>query len=149
MCGLQSKSRGGCINLIELSGTSLAVLKKFIYDRQSKVNFSVTYKCNQHCKTCNIWRIYEKNPESKEHEFSLEEFDSFFKKNRNLIWISFTGGEPFLRKDISDILCSANSSKGLRIISITTNGLLPKKLRMTFIKYWGRQKVSHFLLALA
>ena len=139
----------GNINLIELSRTGLAVLKKFTYDHQSKVNFSVTYKCNQRCQTCNIWNIYEKNPESEERECSLEEFRAFFEKNRNLIWASFTGGEPFLRKDISDILCLANSIKGLKIISITTNGTLPRKTENDIQKVLGSPRGFSFFISIS
>jgi len=123
------------MNLKWLLKTSLTILKNFLYDHCSKVNFSVTYKCNQLCQTCNIWNIYKKNPELKKQEFSLKEFNIFFKKNPHLIWVSLTGGEPFLREDISDIICSAiENIRNLRVISITTNGSMPEKIENDIYK---------------
>lgn len=86
-----------------------------------KLNFAITYRCNLRCKTCNIWK------KKAEGELSLDEIREFSAKNKGFSWISFTGGEPFLRNDIVDIAEAFNEdSNGLYLLNIPTNGYVPK-----------------------
>jgi radical SAM protein with 4Fe4S-binding SPASM domain len=86
-----------------------------------KLNFAVTYKCNLRCRICNIWKKKSRG------ELSLDEIRKFSAKNRGFSWISFTGGEPFLRKDIVNIADAFNqNSNGLYLLNIPTNGYVPK-----------------------
>ena len=103
------------------------VLSKIISRSLAKVNLSITHACNYRCKTCNIWRKYLENPELKDQELTLSEYTKLFKQNREIIWLSLTGGEPFLRRDLTDIAISAleNIDK-LRVVNIATNGSLPR-----------------------
>lgn len=80
---------------------------------------SVTFRCNSRCKTCNIYK-------KKSEELSLVEFDKVFKSiGRNKIyWITFSGGEVFLRDDFVDICESAYQNCRPKVITIPTNGLL-------------------------
>lgn len=80
---------------------------------------SVTFRCNSRCQTCHIYN-------KKSEELSLEEFDEVFKsigKNK-IFWITFSGGEVFLRNDFVDICESAYRNCRPRIITIPTNGIL-------------------------
>lgn len=82
----------------------------------------VTNKCPLRCKTCFV-RFNEK----EETELSLEEirkFSSFFDK---LIWLDIGGGEPFLRKDLAEIIASFNA----KFIGIPTNGFNPLLIAKT------------------
>jgi MoaA/NifB/PqqE/SkfB family radical SAM enzyme len=90
-----------------------------------KINFSITKKCNGRCLTCNIWK-----EKSKGNELSLEEIKLFFQNlPRSVTWLSLTGGEPFLRQDLSEILVLAEKHiTNLSLISIPTNGLLQDKI---------------------
>ena len=85
-----------------------------------KLNFAVTNKCNGHCIGCNVW-----SSSSPGNELTTEEIEKFFRRlSYGLIWISLTGGEPFLREDFVEIVASASRNiKSLSIISIPTNGL--------------------------
>ena len=105
------------------------VISKILLRRLAKVNLSVTHACNYRCKTCNIWRKYLENPWLKDQELTLSEYTMFFKANREIMWLSITGGEPFLRSDLTDILISAleNIDK-LRVLNIATNGSLPRRI---------------------
>ncbi|MGC9132745.1 MAG: radical SAM protein, partial [Candidatus Micrarchaeia archaeon] len=83
-----------------------------------KLNFAITYKCNSRCLTCNIWKIHPHD------ELTLNEIKEFAKKNDWFKWIGLTGGEPFLREDISQIAeVFSKYSKGLYILTIPTNAL--------------------------
>ena len=69
------------------------------------------------------------NPELRDQELTLSEYTEFFRSNREIIWLSITGGEPFLRRDLTDIVISAleNIDK-LRVVNIATNGSLPRRI---------------------
>lgn len=79
---------------------------------------SVTNRCNSRCKTC---LVYQK----KVSEFTLEEFEKTFQSiGSSLYWLTVSGGEPFLRKDIVDICRSAYENCKPGILNIATNGIL-------------------------
>lgn len=104
------------------------IAKRIIKPSVSKINFSVTYACNQKCSTCGIWSTYVKTPLLKLKELTLEEYKEIFQKNKNVLWMSFTGGEPFLRKDFANIVGSAVKMTGVKIINIPTNGQIRQKI---------------------
>jgi MoaA/NifB/PqqE/SkfB family radical SAM enzyme len=90
-----------------------------------KLNYAVTYACNARCTICNIWKTYVESPEKQKEELKLDEINTIF-ENFDLSWISLTGGEPFLRKDIHDIISVVNEKNThLHLLSIPTNGSLP------------------------
>jgi MoaA/NifB/PqqE/SkfB family radical SAM enzyme len=83
-----------------------------------KLTFSVTYLCQSRCKTCNIWQIKPRD------ELGLAEVKEFASKNRGFRWIEITGGEPFLRSDIVEIVRAFwDSSAGLYVVTMPTNSL--------------------------
>ena len=71
-----------------------------------------TYRCPMECKMCNIW----KNPTSKSHEITPEEI----KMLPNVKFINLTGGEPFVREDLEDIV-EVCFTKAPRVV-ISTSG---------------------------
>lgn len=100
-------------------GLIFDVLRK----KGKKVNVAVTNRCNLKCKICNIWE------QSFGQEPSLENYDKFFRRHDYWSWISFTGGEPFLRRDLSEIVkVSLKRCSGLHVISIPTNGFLTERI---------------------
>lgn len=56
----------------------------------------VTYRCPMRCKMCNIWA----NPTKREEEFSPE----LLRKLPKMRSVNITGGEPFVREDIEEIV---------------------------------------------
>lgn len=91
-------------------------------DLPYKLTFAITYRCQSRCLTCNIWQMRPNN------ELTLDEIRSFVQKNPHFKWISITGGEPFLRSDIVDIVKAFyENSKGLYIITMPTNSLCDTK----------------------
>ncbi|MFA6450890.1 MAG: radical SAM protein [bacterium] len=58
---------------------------------------SVTHRCNARCKTC---RVTKKKPD----ELTLNEYVAIFKSLRGgPRWVTITGGEPFMRRDLTEI----------------------------------------------
>lgn len=89
---------------------------------------------------CNIWEIRPKG------ELSLQEIQDFARKNSYFKWIEITGGEPFLRGDIVEIVKAfKESSKGLYILTMPTNSLCNQDMelrKMEEILKLGIPKVS-------
>jgi len=82
------------------------------------LTFSVSYRCNSRCKTCNVWR-------KRVQDFTLDEYVQTFKHlGRSPYWLTFSGGEPFLRPDLIDIILASYRYCRPGIINIPTNGLL-------------------------
>jgi len=73
----------------------------------------VTYRCHMHCMMCNIWQHHT----AEEDEIGADELK---KLPDNLSFINVTGGEPFLRKDLDEIL-QILTRKAKRVV-ISTSG---------------------------
>lgn len=89
-----------------------------------RVMFELTYRCNFHCKHCYVPYNYRKKGELKTKEvFSvLDEL-----KNIGCFYLGFTGGEPFIREDIMQILWYAKR-KGFEVIIYTNGSLIDKTI---------------------
>ncbi|HLV01374.1 MAG TPA: radical SAM protein [Acidobacteriota bacterium] len=85
--------------------------------------FFVTSRCNLLCSHCFYWE--ELNKPKK--ELSLEEVEKITRTLPNLLTVSLTGGEPYLRKDIADIAHCFEKNSHVRNIQIPSNGLLVDK----------------------
>lgn len=94
--------------------------RKFGFPRIMPINFTVSalYSCNSRCKTCNIWK-------KKANNLTISEYKQIFKKiGRSPYWITISGGEPFLRKDIDDLCAVIYKYSKPAIINIPSNGIL-------------------------
>jgi MoaA/NifB/PqqE/SkfB family radical SAM enzyme len=83
----------------------------------------ISYVCNLACPTCFRWTA-----KPDEHELSSEQWKSVLAKLKAWLGtfnLTFTGGEPFLRKDILDIFKFA-SANGI-ITGVVSNGSLIDK----------------------
>jgi radical SAM protein with 4Fe4S-binding SPASM domain len=84
-----------------------------------KVTFALTYWCQYRCQTCNIW---QRKPVD---ELTTEEVFRFVDQNRDISWLDLTGGEIFLRKDITEVLARILAQwDRLVLLHFPTNGFL-------------------------
>lgn len=74
---------------------------------------AITYKCNSHCRMCNIWRNKNKADLDKKE---------YAKLPPTLRYINLTGGEPFLRKDLPAIVGIIKKQCPRAQIIISSNG---------------------------
>jgi MoaA/NifB/PqqE/SkfB family radical SAM enzyme len=96
------------------------ILSNFNLSRPFKLTFAITYKCNYRCVHCNIW---QKRPTN---ELTLDEIGEFSKKYPYFKWFNLTGGEPFLRTDIVDIIKTLKeNSLSSYLFNMITNGFNP------------------------
>jgi len=82
------------------------------------ITFSITNRCNSRCKTCFIWKapkIFE--------ELSLDEIEKIFRNIGKIYFLNISGGEPFLREDLPEIIRLAKKYLSPNIIHIPTNGI--------------------------
>ncbi len=94
-----------------------------------KLTFAITYWCQSRCLTCNIWDIRPKG------ELTLDEIKNFASKNNFFKWIEITGGEPFLRSDIVDIVRTFHkNNKDLYLVTMPTNSLCNREMVLGKIK---------------
>lgn len=83
---------------------------------------SLLYECNSRCSTCNVWKKRSKR-------LTVEEYRKIFKKiGKAPYWITFSGGEPFIREDLVEIVNTIYDVSKPKIINIPTNGILTKKI---------------------
>ena len=95
-----------------------------------KVSYAVTYKCNLRCKMCNIW----KKPALSD-ELTVKEIDNFFKNASKFYWVGITGGEPFLRSDLPEIVdIIIRYCNRLSALHFATNGQLSDKI-LNLVRY--------------
>lgn len=83
----------------------------------------VTNKCNARCLHCFNWVNIDR--EEKE-ELTLDDLKNISASLGRLMDMSISGGEPFLRKDLADILEIFYRNNHTHSFSIPTNGLLPE-----------------------
>lgn len=83
----------------------------------SKLNFAsigVTWQCNARCKACTVWKI--------EEEYNMS--PKYYAKLPQLMYINITGGEPFLRKDLTEVVGTIHKyNKNARLL-FSSNGFL-------------------------
>jgi len=93
------------------------------------LTFSVTNICQSRCKTCNIWELYKKDPQRRKTELALPEIEKIFRSLGHVYIFNISGGEPFLRKDITQIVESACKYLTPGIIHIPTNAIALQKIK--------------------
>ena len=105
---------------VKMAGLGMTALKSNVarLKHPYKLNFAITYRCQSRCETCSIWK------QKPGKELTLDEISEFAKKNDYFKWVGLTGGEPFLRSDIVEIVDAFKSySKGLYMVAMPTNSL--------------------------
>lgn len=87
--------------------------------KPSVVCLRITGRCNSHCRQCDVWKrkpLKDLNTEQWKNAISK------LKKWIGPFYLNIFGGEPFLRKDLFDIIKFARN-KGI-FVDVITNGLL-------------------------
>jgi len=86
----------------------------------------LTYRCNAKCNMCNVWH----NPTKSSEEITVADIE---KIPSGLRFINITGGEPFIRRDIDEII-GVIRRKTKRIV-ISTNGFFTERIVELCRKY--------------
>ena len=87
--------------------------------------FYVTSVCNARCRMCFYWESIETHDKTK--ELSFDQIEKLSRSFKNLIQVTLTGGEPFLRDELPEIVRAYYKNSGAMFFAIPTNGYLPNK----------------------
>jgi MoaA/NifB/PqqE/SkfB family radical SAM enzyme len=91
---------------------------------------SASYRCNSRCGTCNVWRPGALGrTDNQDPDLTLDELDRIFASLGTApYYLTFSGGEPFLRADLPELVASGYRHCQPAAITIPTNGLLPERV---------------------
>jgi MoaA/NifB/PqqE/SkfB family radical SAM enzyme len=94
------------------------------------ISLEITHHCVAECIMCNIWKISKEIPVLSANAWLRLLSIPLFSE---LIELDITGGEPFLRKDIHELISEisalkTSTLKNLKSIAITTNGFLTERI---------------------
>lgn len=93
------------------------------------LTYSVTAACQSKCKTCNIGLEYQHDPKRAERDLKLGEIEKIFRTLGHIYFFNVSGGEPFLRRDLPEIIKLACRYLKPRIIHIPTNAIASGRIR--------------------
>lgn len=92
------------------------------------LTFSVTNRCNSRCKTCNIWQAYPNHWQDPGDELTLDEIEKIFRTMPPVYFFNLSGGEPFLRDDLPEIVDLAVQHLKPAILHTPTNAIMTKRV---------------------
>jgi MoaA/NifB/PqqE/SkfB family radical SAM enzyme len=82
------------------------------------VHFEVTLRCNAGCGFCDYWKT---DPSARATELkSFADAARFF----NPMLVTFTGGEPTLRRDLEALIAEVNRAISLKYLTLITHGAM-------------------------
>ncbi len=98
--------------------------------RPQALSLEITHECIARCIMCNIWKIPREVPNLPADQWIKLLSSDLFGDLREL---DITGGEPFIKKDLPDLLAGICELKktgltALKSIAVTTNGLLTEQV---------------------
>jgi MoaA/NifB/PqqE/SkfB family radical SAM enzyme len=80
------------------------------------VHFEVTLRCNAHCGFCDYWKT---DASARDTELTAyADAARYF----NPMLVTFTGGEPTLRRDLEDLVAQVDRAISLKYITVLTHG---------------------------
>lgn len=83
----------------------------------TRVVLDLTRRCNLRCEMCRTWE------RARSEELSAAEIGALVGQLSRLTWLDLTGGEPFVRRDIDDVLEAVVRNAGaLTVLHFQTNG---------------------------
>lgn len=97
--------------------------------RPAHLTFFVTRRCNAACPFC--FYADARDRAGGPPELSLDEIRRTAASMGPLLWVLFSGGEPFLRKDLAAIGQAFHDANGAAFLTCPTNGLLPDAIEET------------------
>jgi MoaA/NifB/PqqE/SkfB family radical SAM enzyme len=80
------------------------------------VHFEVTMRCNAGCSFCDYWKT---DPSAKDTE--LKSFADAA-RHFNPMLVTFTGGEPLLRRDLEDLVAGVDRAINWKYMTLITHG---------------------------
>ena len=110
------------------------------------VTLYVTTRCDEKCIHCYYWD--ELNPKPN-RDFRLDEFEKTLASMGEIYNLFIGGGEPFLRRDLADILLAAAGTNNVANVYVPTNGQHTQSVAGTLEKTLSQAPAMRFHLNLS
>jgi len=110
--------------LSRLAGFLRAVVRnrRRQFDWPRFLTYTVTFGCNARCIMCDSWKMPNKD------DLTLDEISGIFSQLPQMDAVRLTGGEPFARKDLTEIAQIADDKLNPLSLHVTTNGFLTDRI---------------------
>jgi MoaA/NifB/PqqE/SkfB family radical SAM enzyme len=106
---------------VAVSATMRRVRPEWV-PRPHAAHLITTFKCNLKCLGCGSWQV-------KDHaDLSTEEWFKVFRQLKSLDVVKLLGGEPFVRKDMKELMLGARDIIDPYFLQLTTNGMLTDRV---------------------
>lgn len=92
------------------------------------LTYSVTAACQSRCKTCQIGAMFCQDPTRPQKDLKLDEIEKVFKSMKSVYFFNMSGGEPFMRDDLPEIVELACKYLKPRVVHTPTNAILSDKI---------------------
>jgi len=111
-------------------------------------NYAIVYvdgRCNMHCSFCCYAAMDARNSSN----IMPKDWGNTFKRAKSLLHLTITGGEPFLRKDLTEIISEIINNSGVPRVSIKSNGFYLKRIKEYIPELIKRHKNTEFTLSIS
>ena len=119
----------------------LGGLRRGTSHRPRTLTHTVSFLCNARCVMCDSWRL------PKQDELTIDEIDRIYAQLPQLDAVRLTGGEPFVRRDMTEIAHLAIEHLGPRFLHVTTNAFLTDRV-VAFAQDRDRTVPLHVLVSI-
>lgn len=92
------------------------------------LTYSVTAACQSRCKTCQIGAMFCQDPTRPQKDLRLDEIEKIFKSMEPVYFFNMSGGEPFMRKDLPEIVALSCRFLRPRVIHTPTNAIMTDRI---------------------
>lgn len=105
--------------------------------KPTSINIDITSRCNCRCMQCDIWK------KDVDSELTTEQYKEIFSKLRKWMGkfnLTIGGGEPFMRKDLVELIAFA--SKNGILTNVLTNGILINEKIVSHLEQSGLNRIA-------
>ena len=92
------------------------------------LTYSVTAACQSRCKTCQIGAMFCQDPTRPQRDLKLDEIEKIFSSMKPVYFFNMSGGEPFMRDDLPEIVELACRYLKPKVVHTPTNAILSDKI---------------------
>ena len=134
------------MNIIHKFNIVSRVVKSLVINQVP--NYAIVYvdgRCNMHCGFC----IHAAMDARKTGRISPSDWGNVFKRAKSLLHLTITGGEPFLRKDLTEIISEIINRSGVPRVSIKSNGFYLKRIQDCVPKLISKHPNTEFTLSIS
>ena len=134
------------MNLVHKYNIAKRVFKSLVIGEVP--NYAIVYvdgRCNMHCDFCCYAAMDARNSST----VSPEEWGYAFKRAKSLLHLTITGGEPFLRKDLTQIISEIIDNSGVPRVSIKSNGFYIERIKEYIPVLINRYPNTEFTLSIS